>query len=131
MDEEGVVVEVRDEVEVGVRFGNGVLLNLFVGLDVKMLLRFDGWNVGLGLRLIDFGNILLHITDVLLLSHFYLPVFRNVILGVCLSLEDILVVIMNFFDENSMSLDRPSIVMQPEDVSSWIFIIVENELLSN
>lgn len=74
MDEESVIVEVRDEVEVGMWFGNGVFLNVFVGLDVKMLLRFNGWNVWLGLWLIYFRDLFLHVSNVLLFCNFYLSI---------------------------------------------------------
>lgn len=38
MYEESVVVEVRDEVEIGMRLRNGIILNVFVGVDAEVFL---------------------------------------------------------------------------------------------
>lgn len=56
-------------------------------------------------------------------------IFRDLVLRVDFRLI-ILVVIVYFLDKHPMSFDGPAVIMQPQSVAGWVFVVVEDHFLA-
>lgn len=103
-------------------------MSIFIDIYTQMLLRFNSRNIWLCFRFLD----LLCLSNTLFFNLVIINIliFKNLIFCSTL-LEQILIFIMNFFYENSMPFNRPSIIMHPQNISSWILVMIKYHFFSN